>query len=75
MKIKEVQKMTMTIKSHKNDNHYISMEWDKNNIYVVQVCPIIDENLCGYPIRKMTYAINEKAKAQNTFNRYVKKYT
>lgn len=67
--------MTMTIKSHKNENYYISLEWGKNNIYIVQACPIIDENRCGYPIREMTYSINEKAKAYNTFNRYVKKYT
>ena len=66
--------MTMTIKSHKNDNYYITLEWSKNNIYVVQVCPIISENLCGYPIREITYPINEKNKANNTYNRYIKKY-
>lgn len=66
--------MTVTIKQHTTKNYYITMEWDKRNIYVVQVCPIIDENLCGYPIREMTYSINEKQKAIATFNRYKKKY-
>ena len=66
--------MTMNIKQHKNNNYYITMEWDKSNIYIIQVCPIIDENLCGYPIREMTYALNEKQKALATFNRYIKKY-
>lgn len=66
--------MTTIIKSHKNDNYYISLELDKRNIYTVQACPRINENLCGYPEREITYPINEKKKALATYNRYVKKY-
>ena len=66
--------MTFVEKQHTSDNYYITMEWDKNNIYVVQVCPRINENLCGYPIREMTYSVNEKEKAIATFNRYKRKY-
>lgn len=69
--------MTITEKSHTNNNYYISIgieeKYNKIN-YLVQVCPIISENICGYPIRKTTYSINEKTKAYNTFNRYIKKY-
>lgn len=65
--------MSLVEKQHTNDNYYISLEV-KNNCYVVQVCPRINENLCGYPIREMTYTINEKEKANSTFKRYVKKY-
>ena len=66
--------MTFTIKEHINRNYYISMELDKSNIYIVQVCPRINEDLCGYPEKKMTYSINEKSKAQATYNRYKKRY-
>ena len=69
--------MSVVERIHINNNYYITLEITErhnNNIYVVQVCPRIDENLCGYPIRKITYSINEKSKANNTFNRYVKKY-
>lgn len=66
--------MTVSIKEHINKNYYISMEWDKNNIYVVQVCPRYNDNLCGYPIREMTYTLNEREKALATFRRYKKKY-
>ena len=68
--------MSIIERIHENDNYYITLKII-NNIYVVQVCPIVDKNnnLCGYPEKEMTYSINEKNKAINTFNRYVKKYT
>jgi hypothetical protein len=65
--------MTVTIKEHITDNYYITMEWEKSNIYIVQACPIIG-NLCGYPEKQMIYSINEKKNALATFNRYKKKY-
>lgn len=65
--------MTFVEKQHANKNYYISLEYE-NNCIIVQVCPRHDENLCGYPIRKMTYSINEKEKANATFKRYIKKY-
>lgn len=67
--------MTLVIKQHKNENYYISMGYEKNNTITVEACPIIDENTCGYPIKKITYAINDEKNALATFNRYVKKYT
>lgn len=66
--------MTIIKKQYKNKNYYITMEWDKNNIYIVEVCSRIDENLCGYPIKKMIYSLNELEKANNTYKRYIKKY-
>ena len=65
--------MTITKKQHLNDNYYISMNYE-NNLIKVQVCPKIDENLYGYPIREMIYHTNEEKQANNTFNRYIKKY-
>ena len=70
--------MTILEKKHTNKSFHITMEIDKKNenlFYVVEVCPLINENLCGYPIKKMIYSLSEKKKANNTFNRYVKKYT
>lgn len=60
-------------KSYKNDNYYITLRYE-NNCYIVEVYPRLDNNMCGYPIRKMIYTINEKEKANRTFKRYVKKY-
>lgn len=65
--------MTIVKEQHKNDNYYINLEME-NNHYNVQVYPLQDDNLCGYPIRKMIYSINDKQKAYNTFKRYKKKY-
>ena len=67
--------MTLTIKQHKNNNYYISMEFvTHNNCFNVSVYPLIDTNMCGYPVREMWYSYGEKAKAQRTFNRYKKTY-
>lgn len=65
--------MTVNIKQHTTKNYYITMEWDKSNIYVIQVCPIVG-GVCGYPERQTTYPLNEKKKAIATFNRYKRKY-
>lgn len=69
--------MTVVEKSHKNNNYYITLEINErygNYYYTVQACPMIGEHLCGYPVKEMTYAMSEKNKAINTYNRYVKKY-
>jgi hypothetical protein len=65
--------MTLTIKQHKNDKYYITME-HKNNCFIVQVCPLLKDNMAGYPIREMIYPISEKKNAQATFNRYKRTY-
>lgn len=68
--------MTITEKSYKNKNYYISLDIEKgyeNFYYCVRAYPIIG-GICGYPERSMTYSINEKKKAYATFNRYKKKY-
>ena len=69
--------MTMVEKSHTNDNYYISLEIKMEygtSFYNVQVCPIISDSICGFPIREMIYSIIEKEKAHRTYERYMKKY-
>jgi hypothetical protein len=69
--------VTTVERSYTNNNYHITLEIDERygrNYYTVQACPMIGEHLCGYPVRQMTYAMNEKSKAINTYNRYVKKY-
>lgn len=69
--------MTLVEKSHKNENYYITVEvqmgWH-TPYYEVQVCPRISDCECGYPIKKITYCLNDKKKAYATFNRYKRKY-
>lgn len=69
--------MTLVEKSHTNENYYITVEIQFGRAgpyYSVQVCPRIGDCECVYPIRDMTYCINEKKKAYATFNRYKRKY-
>lgn len=69
--------MTTVVRSHKNENYYISLEVEHGYYgpyYSVQVCPRISDFECGYPIRNMIYPINEEKKANATFNRYKRKY-
>lgn len=69
--------MTNTIKSHIENGYYVYMEWDKENIYRVGVCPCCKDNMCEYPIypiREMTYSINDKKNAEATYNRYIREY-
>ena len=69
--------MTVVEKQHTNENYYIAMELKQgyNTMhYEVVACPIVDDNLCGYPIRSMTYSLDEKKKAENTFRRYKNTY-
>ena len=65
--------MVIVKESCKTQNYYISLEII-NNMYIVNVCPLISDCLCGYPEKSITYSINEKVKAYNTYKRYVKKY-
>ena len=69
--------MTVCIESYKGNGNYCEIEiveGSTNNIYVVSVCPIIDDLLVGYPIKKATYPISEKKKAMATYRRYIKTY-
>ena len=69
--------MTTVVRSHKSENYYISLDVEcgyYGSYYSVQVCPRISDCECGYPIRDMTYPINEEKKANATFNRYKRKY-
>lgn len=65
--------MTLVLKHYKSDKYYISLEFT-NNCYVVQACPVIGDNLAGYPVREMRYSYMESEKAHNTFKRYIRKY-
>ena len=70
-------KMTVCIESYKGNGNYCEIEIAEsytNNSYVVSVCPIIDDLLVGYPIKKATYPISEKEKAMATYRRYIKTY-
>ena len=69
--------MTTVVRSHKNENYYISLDVEHGYYgpyYSVLVRPRISDCECGYPIRNMTYPINEEKKANATFNRYKRKY-
>ena len=66
--------MSTVIKQHKENGIYVVMEWEKSNIYRVASYICYHDGRCGYPIKEMTYSINEKKKAEATFRRYVKKY-
>lgn len=65
--------MAIVKESCKTQNYYISLEVI-NNMYVVNVCPLINDCLCGYPEKSIIYSIKDKVKAYNTYKRYVKKY-
>ena len=70
-------KMTVCSESYKGNGNYCEIEITEsytNIVYVVSVCPIIDDSLVGYPIRKATYPIIEKKKAMATYRRYIKTY-
>ena len=69
--------MTICIESYKGNGNYCEIEITEcytNIVYVVSVCPIIDDSLVGYPIRKAIYPISEKKKAMATYRRYIKTY-
>ncbi len=55
--------MTTTIKQHKENGYYVTMDIEKEGFYVVQVCPCHNNgnfDYCGYPEREMIYAYNER---------------
>ena len=69
--------MTTVIKQNTQNGYYVSLSLINsynNDMYVVQVCPWINESMCGYPEKEMTYSIEDKKKAYDTYNRYIKKY-
>ena len=66
--------MSLTTKQHTNKNYHISLTYD-NTIIIVECCPVIGDNMCGYPIIKATYHYTELDKATRTYKRYIKKYT
>ena len=69
--------MTVVVEKCENDKYYINMEIQTRthgSVYVVQTLPRISGNLCGYPLNKMEYPIDDKKKAYATYRRYKKKY-
>lgn len=69
--------MTVTLRQHKGNGYYVSLEQIFINdgiVLVVQACPTFGEQLCGYPEREMIYPLAEEKKAIRTYKRYVKKY-
>ena len=69
--------MTVAIEQYETDKYYVEIAIENrygNNIYVVQICHRFDSGLCGFPINKMVYSIDEKKKAYATYRRYIRKY-
>lgn len=71
--------MTVCVESFKGNGNYCEIEITErynNNIYIVSVCPIVNEkeSLVGSPFRKTVYPISEKKKAMATYRRYIKTY-
>ena len=67
--------MTVNIKEHFENNYLVTWDWEKGNYYTVQVCPHEKDGIFfGYPVAIRTYSINEKKKAEATYNRYIKRY-
>lgn len=65
--------MTVCIESYKGNGNYCTIEVT-NNVYVVSVCPLLNDSCAGYPFREMTYPITEKKKAIATYQRYIRNY-
>lgn len=65
--------MTLGIKQHKENGYYITLYWDKTNVYIVEAYQE-HNGVYGYPFKRMVYVINDKKNAEATFRRYVKKY-
>lgn len=69
--------MTTVISSHTSNLYYVSIDIERryeSEIYVVQVCPCINEYMCGHPEREMIYPITEKKEAYATYRRYIRRY-
>ena len=66
--------MSTVINNTRKNGIYVVMEWEKSNTYRVASYICHHDGRCGYPIKEMTYSINEKKNAEATFRRYVKKY-
>lgn len=69
--------MTVTIKSLKTDGYYIGLSIEARtygNVYIVEACPRVNDDLYGFPERQMIYSNDERKKAEATFKRYCKKY-
>lgn len=73
--------MTFTVKSHKGNHHYITMESTVRHgipVYIVSVYPIPSErepDILGFPERETVYPHTRKKNALAAFNRYKRKYT
>lgn len=70
--------MSSIVKQCCINGFYICLEirFDGNaSYYNVAVYIKQYNNICGYPINKMSYPMHEKEKAYRTYNRYVKKYS
>lgn len=66
--------MTTLIRQHTENGYYIVLEWDKANLYRVEVCPRYSDGMCGYPLIQRVYAPQQKRNAEAAFRRYVKQY-
>ena len=54
--------MTTVIKQDKINGFHLSLEQDKfSTVYKVELCRMIDDSYCGYPIDERYYPTKEKA--------------
>jgi hypothetical protein len=67
--------MTTVLKQTTTDNgYYIYAEVNQSGIVTVAACPMINEDLAGYPEAECTYRIDRIDAALRTYRRYVKKF-
>lgn len=68
--------MTVTVEQYIGNGYYVLNDivllHNGTNVYVVQICPVIDGNLYGYPMLECRYTDRKKAHA--TYLRYIRKY-
>lgn len=75
--MEEVKNMTVCIKSHNSNGVFCALDLSEaygKNIYTVTASEMIDEQRAQSPFARAVYAEDEKAKAEATYNRYIRKY-
>ena len=73
----EVKKMTVCIKSHNSRGIYCALNLSEahgKTVYTVTASEVVDEQRVQSPFIWATYTENERAKAEATYNRYIRKY-
>mgnify|MGYP007039204804 CR=1 FL=1 len=75
--MEEVKNMTVCIKSHNSNGIICTLDLSEaygKNIYTVTASEEIDEQRAQSPFARAVYTESERAKAEATYNRYIRKY-